>query len=155
VHRGRPVPDHAEAAAAQRRDLQRAQVRHQVQLALHAEQARPAEPASRGGPQPQEHDGLEQQDCSEMSRLAEGTRGGGERGLPARGAFCSLADSADARQMMLITGSGCGGGRRFVPTSSMQVVKIAGSRALSDADLCISPRNMGQGVLPVFCFLLA
>ena len=24
----------------------------------------------------------------------------------------------------------------------MQVVKIAGSRALSDADLCISPRNM-------------
>ena len=39
VHRGRPVPDHAEAAAAQRRDLQRAQVRHQVQLALHAEQA--------------------------------------------------------------------------------------------------------------------
>lgn len=71
------------------------------------------------------------------------------------GAFCSLADSADARQMMLITGGGCGGGRRFVPTSSMQVVKIAGSRALSDADLCISPRNMGLGVLPVFCFLLA
>ena len=51
--------------------------------------------------------------------------------------------------MMLITGGGCGGGRRFVPTGSMQVVKIAGSRALSDADLCISPRKMGLGVLPV------
>jgi len=29
----------------------------------------------------------------------------------------------------------------------MQVVKIAGSRALSDADLCISPRNMYSCVL--------
>jgi hypothetical protein len=36
-----------------------------------------------------------------------------------------------------------------------RAAKIAGSRALSDADLCISPRNMGLGVLPVFCFLLA
>ena len=80
MHRGRPVPDHAEAAAAQRRDLQRAQVRHQVQLALHAEQARPAEPAGRGGRQSQEHDGFEQQDCSEIDESASGRHPGGVTG---------------------------------------------------------------------------
>jgi len=63
VRRGRHVPGHAEAAAAQRRDLQRAQVRRQVQLALHAERVGRAEPAGRGGQQAQERDGLEQRNC--------------------------------------------------------------------------------------------